>query len=239
MVAPDLISAELNNVTGMLASVAALGTAAYGLVDITKLFWGGVSNAGYGYILSALKPFAPALIAAGGKSWPQTLRAHWINGMAKDDQKATAKALIHLGLSTDNAAELAKEGRVAPDALKDAVAKLDQGTALLPADINVLGRFNSMIDAALDGGFERADQVYRNAAKALAGVFAIMLAIGGEAVIAASGNGGAVPANFIGSGGFWLAVIIGIVSVPLAPIAKDISTSLTTAVNAMKGVGGG
>ena len=93
----DLLTSELTNMTGALAAIGALGTAAYGLVDVTKVFYGGVSRAGFGYIKKALKPFELALIAAGGADWSKTLFAHWINGTSLDDQKAVAKSLIHLG----------------------------------------------------------------------------------------------------------------------------------------------
>ena len=234
MAAADILTSELNNIGTMLAAIAALGTAAYGLVDTTKVFWGGISNAGFGYIEKALRPFAPALVAAGGNDWPLTLHAHWINGMRKEDQKAIAKALIHLGLSPQNAAQLAVFGRVDPTALQTVVQNLDAGNPLTPADINVLGRFDSMIDAILDGGYERADQFYRNSSKALAAAFAIVLAVAGGALVAASINMGKVPDDFLSSNEFVLAVLVGIVAVPLAPIAKDISSSLVAAVNAIK-----
>lgn len=102
----------------------------------------------------------------------------------------------------------------------------------------MLGRFDAMIDARLDGGYERADQFYRNSAKALAAVFAIILASAGEALIQVSRG---IPfgfCEFVTSGGFLLAVLVGAVSVPLAPIAKDISTALQTAVKAMQAAGG-
>ena len=99
----DLLTSELTNVTGAIAAIGALGTAAYGLVDVTKVFWGGISGAGFRYIKKALKPFEPALSAAGGAEWSKTLFAHWINGTSLDDQKTVAKSLIHLGLSPDNA----------------------------------------------------------------------------------------------------------------------------------------
>jgi hypothetical protein len=245
----NLLSDEISNITGMLASIAALGTAAFGLVDVTKVFWGGISRAGFGYILKALKPFEPALRAAGGDQWRQTIQANWINGVAEDAQKAAAKSMIHLGLSPDNAAQLARSGRVDPAALLVVVTSLDAGIALTPADINVLGRFDAILDTALDGGFERADQLYRNAAKSLAAVIAIVLAIAGEhllwvsrgcetGTISAVNNCAASAGHFVGSGDFWLAVLVGAVSVPLAPVAKDISTSLATAVSAMKASGG-
>jgi hypothetical protein len=235
MAAADILTSELNNIGNMLAAIAALGTAAYGLVDTTKVIpGGGISRAGFGYIKKALSPFAPALIAAGGKDWDQTLLAHWINGRSKEDQKAIAKALIHLGLSPGNAAQLAVFGRVDPLELQTVVTNLSNGVALTTPNINVLGRFDSMIDATLDGAYERADQVYRNASKALAALFAILLALAGGALIAASMSMGVVPPYFIFTKEGALAILVGVVAVPLAPIAKDISTSLVAAVNAIK-----
>lgn len=234
----DLLTSELTNMTGALAAIGALGTAAYGLVDVTKVFYGGVSRAGFGYIKKALKPFELALIAAGGADWSKTLFAHWINGTSLDDQKAVAKSLIHLGLAPDNASKLAIAGRVEGDTLEKVAKDLDEGSALGTDQITMLGRFDAMIDARLDGGYERADQFYRNSAKALAAVFAIILASAGEALIQVSRG---IPfgfCEFVTSGGFLLAVLVGAVSVPLAPIAKDISTALQTAVKAMQAAGG-
>jgi hypothetical protein len=224
---PDPVGTQLASISGVIAAIAALGTAGYGLVDTTKVFWGGVSNAGFGYITSALAPFAPALQAAGGATWKFTLRAHWINGMSKDDQKAIAKSLIHLGLSSDNARLIALPARVDATALLTAATNVDTGVALTPADINVLGRMDAMIEATLDGGFERADQLYRNASKALAALFAIILACAGEYVIQEASHSAA-------PGGYLLAILVGIVAVPLAPVAKDLSSALAVAVKAMK-----
>src|SRR4030081_3115121 len=86
-------------IADVLGAIAALGTAAYGLVDVSKFARGGVSNAGFRFISGALMPFAPALSAASGVDWQDVLWANWINGVAKDQQKAKAKSLIHLGLS--------------------------------------------------------------------------------------------------------------------------------------------
>ena len=72
------------------------------------------------------------------------------------------------------------------DDLRVVATSLDNGTALTPSQITMLGRFDAMIDSMLDGGYERADQLYRNSAKALAAVFAIGLAIVGEGLIEAA-----------------------------------------------------
>lgn len=233
------ITNELNSIGQIIGAVAALGTASYGLVDVTKFFAGGISNVGFGYVRAAVKPFSPALVESAGTNWQDILRANWLNGMAKDDQKSVAKSLIRLGLSTNNAAQLAKSGRVDGNALQTVVTKLDAGTALTDTDLNVIGRFDAMIDAALDGGFERGDQFYRDASKALAALFAVILAITGE-IILISGSDPAfkLTLSFIGTKEFWFAVLVGAVSVPLAPIAKDLSSSLVAAVKAMQATGG-
>lgn len=44
-------------ITNALGAVAALGTAAYGLVDATKAFGGGASNAGFRFIRDEVQPF--------------------------------------------------------------------------------------------------------------------------------------------------------------------------------------
>jgi hypothetical protein len=124
---------------------------------------------------------------------------------------------------------------VDPAALTAVVKAIECGTALTPCQVNLLGRFNAAIDAAMDGGFEEADQQYRNASKVWAGVAAILLSISGGALVggytALSG-----PVAYFGSAQFWIAVLVGIVAVPLAPVAKDLTSSLQAAATAMKAV---
>jgi hypothetical protein len=76
---------DIPNITDSIAAIAALGTAAYGLVDASKALWGGVSNAGFSRIKTALSPFNPALETLRNSPW-QTLRANWLNGVPKADQ---------------------------------------------------------------------------------------------------------------------------------------------------------
>jgi hypothetical protein len=223
----------LSLATAGIAAIAALGTAASGLVDASKAFWGGISNIGFRKIETALKPFAPALDGADG-DWLTTIRANWINGVAKDDQKSAAKSLIRLGLSSTNAAGMAKAGHVDPDALEAVLRAIETGGELSPEQINLLGRFNGAIDAAMDGAFERADQQYRNAAKLASGVAAIGLALWGGALLPA-GQFAASDATYAWPyPGFWRALLVGIIAVPLAPVAKDLTSSLQAAVAAVR-----
>src|SRR5258708_37105868 len=101
------------NISAMIAAVAALGTASYGLVDATKGLNGGVSNAGFTYIRGVISWLFPddALINDGKTplalgAVAATLKANWINGTPLADQKAIAKTLIKLRLNAGNAAFL-------------------------------------------------------------------------------------------------------------------------------------
>jgi hypothetical protein len=203
-----------------IAAVAALGTAAFGLVDASKALWGGPSLFGFGYIRGTLLPFAPALDVAGSDMFFSTLKANWINGVAIGDQKAKAKSLIHLGITGANAASLAKAADVDAAQLEAAAKKIDDGTALTVEELTLLGRFDAIVSAKLDEAFERADQAYRNGAKVLACGVAV-----GLAVWADLGLDLGLP--------WYEAVLAGLVSTPLAPIAKDLASSLQTAAGAV------
>src|SRR5580658_5180155 len=113
----SLLSGGWSNLANIVTAIGGLGTAAMGLVDTTKLFGGGPSNFGFGYIKDDLKQYLDALDPAGATSPVknkvlQTLRANWLNGVAKADQKATAKSLIHVGLTPATAVALAKAAGV-------------------------------------------------------------------------------------------------------------------------------
>ncbi|WP_407193244.1 hypothetical protein [Bradyrhizobium sp. STM 3566] len=95
------LTGSYKDIANLIVAAGGLGTAAMGLVDTSKAFAGGPSN--FGYIVDWLKPFlAPPANnpqASGRAQILRTLRANWLNGVPKADQKAKAKSLIHLGLT--------------------------------------------------------------------------------------------------------------------------------------------
>src|SRR5580704_2303177 len=163
---------NMTSIANIVAAAGGLGTAAMGLVDTTKLFGGGPSNFGFGYIKDGLKPYLDALpadsSAYGRDTVVQTLRANWLNGVAKADQKAKAKSLIHLGLTQGNAADLAAAAGVDKTKLESLAQKVGAGIAPTQGEINVLGQFDVVLSAVLDAAYERGDQKYRNTCKLLA-----------------------------------------------------------------------
>lgn len=216
----DLLDSALN----FIGAAAALGTAAFGLVDGSKAFRGGVSNAGFGHLKRALAPFTPQLELAGRANLLELVRANWLNGKPLEDQKAAAKSLIRVGIQPHNAAALAENVGVDPAALEAAARRIYQGETLTREDINILGRFDVLVEAILDVGFERADQMYRNSAKATSAAVAVVLAL--------------VAAYLIGAS-YLSALFAGIVATPLAPMFKDLTSSLQSAASALKAGRGG
>jgi hypothetical protein len=207
-----------------VAGLTALSTASFGLLDATKAFGGGISNFGTGPLKATLVDFEPALAAALGANWWVVVRASWIGGVPKADQKAKVQALIKLGLNSSTAPRIAPAAHVDAAALTAAVTKLETGAALDDADLNVIGRMNATIDALMDAGFEAADARYRNWSRALAGLVSMLLAL--------------VAWYFIPEGAgkpsLALSVIVGLLAVPIAPVAKDLTSALSTAMQALK-----
>ncbi|MDA9478893.1 hypothetical protein XI03_31280 [Bradyrhizobium sp. CCBAU 65884] len=223
--ATDLLSGTLTSLVNYAATTGGLGTAAYGLVDVSKAFWGGISNAGFGHIKRALGPYEAALRDTGTTSPMEVLRANWLNGAPLSQQKANAKSLIRLGLSPKNAFGMAEATGIDPDALRTAANKVDAGAALDPQDVGILARFDAIVDAVLDGAYERADQKYRNSSKGLSALIAIILAgVGGGVSHAQAGAFQWL--DYLTSQDFLVALLVGAIASPLAPVAKDLSSYL-------------
>ena len=216
----------------VVLAVGGLGTAAYGVVDATKGFGGGISNRGFGDIkdvISKLIPTDSANVSPNAAlnlaSALRTLRANWLNGMLLGDQKSVAKALIKLNLTPGNASQMAATTGVDKDVLTSIAGKMGSSTALSPQETDVYGRFDLLLSALLDQGYQRADQRYRNSAKLLAVFIAIFLAIlGGRIVV---GN-----AFFSNGSEVVRAVLAGLLATPLAPIAKDLSSAIQAGAKA-------
>jgi hypothetical protein len=215
--------------------VGALGTASFGFLDATKAVKGGASRLGFGYIEAALGPYMCAIRHDGFDAMP-AVWARWLNGVAMSDQKAAVKDAIWLGARPQDADDLANTGPVEGAALADILRRLRTGAALTAAQTTLHDRFDHSIDAALDAGFERADQAYRNSCKLLAGLVAVILAVAIGWVVDSLG---VFTAAKSGAADYWTsprlaaAILIGLVSVPIGPIAKDLASTLQAAAAAL------
>lgn len=219
-----------------IAAIAALGTAAFALVDSSKAFWGGVSNAGFRHIQRVVSRLAGrgSLLPLGLEDILATLRANWLNGAPLVDQKAIAKSLIKLRLTPENTAHLAQATGVNAEALKSVAEKIANGTNLEPAEADVYGRFDLILTAMLDEGYQRADQAYRNQAKAWAVVASVLLAVAGGWQVDATNPENLAFLEFAFSENVFTPLLIGLLATPLAPISKDLSSALAAAVRTMQ-----
>jgi hypothetical protein len=116
---------------------------------------------------------------------------------------------------------MAAAGHVDAIRLTEIIRAIEAGTLLTTSDADLLGRFNGAIDAAMDAGFERGDQQYRNACRLVAGLFAVGLSVWAGALVSVD---------------FWTSVLAGLIAVPLAPIVKDLASSLQAAATAVQSV---
>jgi hypothetical protein len=219
---------DIKSLPQLITAIGGLGTAAFGLVDATKVFGGGVNHIGFSGIRTAVEALTPGkpTNALSQQNLLATLQANWFNGTDLSSQKAIAKSLIKLHLDATNAAELALVAGVDPATLTAVAANIASGTPLSPAQSDVFGRFDLILTAQLDEAYQRSDQVYRNWTRAIAAVVSILLSVAGGQVLRDS-SGSALPR--LGA-----CVLVGLLATPLAPIAKDISTALATAVNTLQ-----
>lgn len=206
----------------IVLAIGALGTAAYGVVDVSKAFWGGVSNCGFGDISKVISRLIPAPAEDAGSALSlnsvlATLRANWLNGMALADQKSVAKALIKLNLNPASATLMAKATGVDAAVLTGIATKLPTGQPLTAEEADAFGRFDLLLSAVLDQGYQRGDQRYRNSAKLAAVPVAVALALLGAWAIS--------PAA-LSSLDAWRAIAGGILATPLAPVAKDLASAI-------------
>lgn len=202
----------------LVLAIGGLGTAAYGVVDATKALGGGVSRVGFGDVKRVVAKLIPAkekdsTSALGKESVLATLRANWMNGMPAADQKSIAKALVKLNLTTDTANDLAKVTGVDGALLTEVAKKLSSKATLSDEQTDVYGRFDLSLSALLDQAYQRGDQRYRNTAKLLAVAVSVLLSLAGTQTV-------------LGPHHVRLAVMVGLLATPFAPIAKDLASAV-------------
>jgi len=214
---------SLQGLPQVITAIGGLGTAAFGLVDASKALGGGVNHIGFGAIEKTVKSLTPGnpTNALSQDKIVATLKANWFNGTDLASQKSIAKSLIKLNLNETNADALANATGVDANLLTTVATSLKGGTPLSTGQGDVYARFDLIVTALLDETYQRADNLYRNWTRAIAGVVAVLLAIfAGEMLNPQLET--------------WQSVIVGLLATPLAPIAKDLSTALATAVNTMQ-----
>lgn len=205
----------MENIGTIVLATGALGTAAFGIVEALK--WTRVGYAGFSKLKSMLQPIWGALGIAYGKHFEEVLR-----GQYKGDQGELSRTLrqgVRIGLTATNAEEISTWlGLKHTQRMREVAAKLEAGTEITDEDRNMLGRFELAIDARIDAALTLAQNQYAGKLRFGASCLALLIALAVGFYL-----------NMV-----FLAIIIGISAVPLAPIAKDLSSALQAAIQAMR-----
>jgi hypothetical protein len=220
----------------IIAAIGGLGTAAFGLVEAAKPAFGFINHIGWKHIQETVAGLTPDQTGVSVQPTPpnalprknilETVEANWVNGTDLASQKAIAKSLIKLQLSAGNAAALATKTNVDGAVLTSVATKTASGTSLAQAESDVFSRFDVILTAMLDEAYQVSDQLFRNGIRMLAAIVAVLLALAGGWAVEGS--------SFWNPRDIALALLVGLLATPLAPIAKDLSTALATAVNTMQ-----
>jgi hypothetical protein len=218
----------------VITSIGGLGTAAFGLVDATKSAIPQINRIGLPHIQEVVGGLVPeggnagvAINALPRADILKTVQANWVNGSDLSAQKAIAKSLIKLHLTAGNAAAVAAHCNVDPQTLTDIAASMANGTPLTQQQSDANARFDLVLTALLDEAYQLSDQDYRNRTRTVAALYAVVLAVLGGWALA-----GGQPYWLTAQP--WMALLVGLLATPLAPIAKDLSSALAAAVNAMQ-----
>ena len=106
----------LEDLPRVVTAIGGLGAAAFGLVDASKVFGGGVNHIGFRGIRAAVRQLTDAGEPVNALSQSRIiamLQANWMNGADLGSQKAIA-SLIKLNLNPRNARGLAEATGVDP-----------------------------------------------------------------------------------------------------------------------------
>ena len=230
----------------LITAIGALGVASFGVVEslgkaLAIGFPGrsprlGLPYAGFHIVARMTRPLQPALECAYGKDFLQIIAQQYRADRSRGRAPDTIREGVKLGLpflGVERATEviasvwdmdLRHAESLARALQTDATTSPPPASPTEPDGAQLLaGRFATALDQRVDAAFSLAEEQYEAYAKIWAGVTAIVLAL----VFNLS-----IQPRFS-----WLtAALIGLVAVPLAPVAKDLSTSLQNALTAFKSI---
>lgn len=238
----------------VISAVGALGIASFGVTEALgkafaftvsfphkrTLYHWGLPYVGLGVVKRMIHPLAPALLAAYGEGFLEIIAQQYRSDRSAGRAPDTIRQGVRLGLpflSVEAAATMiGSVWRLKPeyatalatglqaDSSSDDPAASSGGPTTPGAngELQLLaGRFATSLDARVNSAFSLAEERYESVAKLASGVTAVVLACGF--------NMGLHYPLFVAAG-------IGLVAVPLAPVAKDLSTSLQNALTAFRSI---
>jgi hypothetical protein len=213
----------------MVLAAGALGTAAMGIVDGLK-WWERVDIPGYEQAKAYITAFLPAVEAAYGPNTDNLLKAQYRDGRGAGELPKTLRQGLRIGLVSlpdQRVAAMAQAlGVVEGKQLVEVAKALHETGDLNEAQRKVLAQFELAAHARIDAAMAIGERIYVAWQKSVAAAIAVVVAlIVGLILWAEHQDTGWVLLK---------AILVGLAAVPLAPIAKDISSALAEAAKALR-----
>lgn len=208
----------IQEVSDFLIAAGAVGTAAMGIVEGAKSVR--FPPIGFGFLLKQLQWSFSALQVAYGDQYKKLIESLYrISGSG--DLARTLRQGIRIGLNEENAADLSQNILGKSDGtLTEIAKKINTGENLEPQEKNFLSRFELAVDARIEGALALGERAYANGIRLCAFIVAIGLAQAAALLLKLQD-------------GFITALIVGLIAVPIAPIAKDIVKGFQSAATAL------
>ncbi len=205
----------------LIAAVGAIGTAAMAVVEKLKGTTS-LGEAGFDVLRARLGPLWETLLVAFGREAEGVLR-----GAYRGDDADLARLLrqgVRIGLTAENAPTVATTlGSVDPAALAEAVRVALEGGMATTAQRALIARYEAAADARIDGAVQASHDRYEALMRLSAALVAVGLTLFAAAALGRLGDGGDL----------LRAVFVGVVAVPIAPVAKDLADGLQSALAAI------
>ena len=215
----------------------------------------GLPYVGFNKIQLLLKRVGPALKASYGDDYENIIQQQYRSGRGQGQAPDTIRQGVRLGLpflSIGSAAEVieavwgmpsASAAQLARALVVEVAAPDPQASPSNPpakpataspsdqikASQALAARFATALDTRVQAAFDVAEEVYQARAQLWAGVIAVGLSVGYQGAI----TDWTLPTRSDQYGQWAIAFVVGLVAVPLAPAAKDLSSSLSDALTAL------
>jgi hypothetical protein len=207
----------------------------------------GLPYVGFDKVRRLAGQVAPALRISYGDEYDRILRQQYRAGRGQGEAPDTIRQGVRLGLPFLSAAQATKViGAVwgLPEAQAKALADALTAEKRPPSDADpapagaesvaeaqaLAARFATALDTRVRAAFDLAEEVYQARARLWAAAIAILLSLAYHATTVTGG----LQASFVTDPRGWMfALLIGLAAVPLAPMAKDLASSLSDALGAL------
>ena len=211
---------NIGTVLDFMAASGALGVAAFGIADGLKR-WAWVGEAGYSEISTKLGRIFDTLEVAYGKDAEKLMRALYRGN--QDELARVMRQGVRIGLTATNATVVTQTLCVHVPELEAIATKLREGAELTEVERNILGRFELAVDARIDAALTLARDRYINTVRCVAAALAVVVGIVVALIVEPLGW---KPA---GRG-----LLVGLIAVPLAPVAKDVVRAVKAGAEALR-----